>query len=278
LRREPQRLAPFDPGDPASGYYNDLTAKPRAFGSPAAALRALAETPESGLVPVTVAQLGLGAWQLGWTEVAEAAADRLEAHADADGLLPHRFRFAHTYPLDPPWHSAMAQGEAASLFVRVRRPGAARRAVASLLDPASPLVAETPEGPVLQEYPTDPPSHVLNGWIFALWGLYDAGGEGTAERDAFVLGVRALEARLPRYRLLLDWSRYDLYPRHPLVHAASPFYHRLHVAQLEATNRLFPSDVFAEQAGRWRAAGFTSRGIALARKAAFRILRPRRAA
>ena len=37
------------------------------------------------------------------------------------------------------------------------------------------------DGPWPEEYPTDPPSYVLNGGIFALWGLYDV-GEGAGRR------------------------------------------------------------------------------------------------
>ena len=38
-------------------------------------------------------------------------------------------------------------------------------------------------GPWPEEYPTDPPSYVLNGGIFALWGMYDVGA-GLGDEDA----------------------------------------------------------------------------------------------
>ena len=123
-----------------------------------------------------------------------------------------------------------------------------------LLSPASPLVVETEEGPVLQEYPTDPPTHVLNGWINALWGLYDianAGGKLADDaRDAYQRGLEALAARLPLYNTGWNWSRYDLFP-HAIVHVTSPFYHRLHVEQLRAMHDLDPRPMFAETADRW---------------------------
>ena len=34
------------------------------------------------------------------------------------------------------------------------------------------------EGPVLEEYPTEPPTHVLNAWINGLWGLDDIANPG----------------------------------------------------------------------------------------------------
>jgi hypothetical protein len=184
----------------------------------------------------------------------------------------------------------MAQGEAVSLLVRsavsLQRAEyfeAATRAAKPLLDPASGLVSHTMDGPVLEEYPTQPPSHVLNGWVFALWGLYDLASAGHTSREAaaaasqFDSGATALAARLRLYETCRGWSRYDLYP-HRISHVASPFYQRLHVAQLRAMAILRPDlDEFASRADRWEAAlgSVPSVTISLARKAAFRMLRPR---
>jgi hypothetical protein len=182
----------------------------------------------------------------------------------------------------------MAQGQAASLLIRaadaLERPELAElaaRAVAPLWSGEPPLVAATAEGPVLQEYPTDPPAHVLNGWIFALWGLYDVGAVdglslATGAQAAFAAGAHALARRLELYEAGNGWSRYDLYP-HTLVHVASHFYHRLHVAQLQAMDALAPDAVFAETAARWERAASHPVAVAtaVARKACFRVLRPR---
>ncbi len=204
-----------------------------------------------------------------------------------DGRLAYSKPMPHTYDLPAPWFSAMAQGQAASLLVRaatvLERPDLLARgldATRSLTQP--PLVAQAEEGPVLQEYPTSPPAHVLNGWIFGLWGLYDVSASMSAEAadKAFHDGAVALARRLPRYDVLDGWSRYDLYP-HRLTHVASPFYHRLHVAQLRVMAALVPGEpAFAGTAERW-ARGLEDRGtlaVALARKIAFRLAKPRRAA
>jgi D-glucuronyl C5-epimerase C-terminus len=279
LFRKPQLRAWFEPGLPSSGYYNDLTLEVAA-GSPDEAVRRLERlTAEPHAVNhVSVAQLGIGAWQLGWTDVAARVADRLARALDGDGLLRYGFAMPHTYRLAAGWSSATAQGQAASLLVRVGLPDAAREAVRPLVEPSA-LLVRTEDGPVLQEYPTDPPAHVLNGWIFALWGLYDvarATGDEAAG-SAFEDGVASLAARLPRYELAGRWSRYDLYP-HPIAHAASPFYHRLHVEQLRALDELAPHPVFREFATRWAASSRSYPAVALgvARKVAFRALRPRR--
>ena len=282
----------FEPGDPGRGYYLDLTSKATAAGTSAAALAELPATDgfRERANPVSIAQLGLGAWQLAradasWLDVVRAVADWLEQAMDAGGLVSYRFPMPHTYALQPPWYSAMAQGEVASFLVRAacaleepRLASAARLACTALLGYGSPLVAETSAGPVLQEYPTVPPAHVLNGWISALWGLYDvAAALGDDEAgSAFASGTDALEALLPRYCILGSWSRYDLYP-HPLANVASPSYHRLHIAQLGAMNKLSPRAEFVRVSTLWKqgAASTPIRLAALSRKVAFRVVRPR---
>jgi hypothetical protein len=197
----------------------------------------------------------------------------------------------HTYRLTPPWYSSLAQAEAGSLLVRAAEildqkdlMALADRLVEPLLEVTPPLVVDTPEGGVLQEYPTNPPAHVLNGWITSLFGLYDVGharreANTTVARrasEAFDAGAAVLAARLHLYRTPLGWSRYDLYP-HPLPNTASPAYHRLHVSQLRALHSLADSEAFATTADEWEHSLSNPAALALgfARKAAFRAVRPR---
>jgi heparosan-N-sulfate-glucuronate 5-epimerase len=301
LNRPPQLQTPFLAGDPESGYYNDLRVELGTNDATEAQrrLRAIVRDRERAN-HVTVAQLALGAWQMraeadpdaeAWLQVfAEGAAWLADALED-EGGLPYLFPMPHTYTIKPPWYSAMAQGQAASVFVRaVLSLGddsyieAAERAIMPLLVEDSTIVAHTPEGPVLQEYPTQPPSHVLNGWMFALWGVYDVTmlGERAAQTlpqadRAFREGTSALVRRIGLYDAGFGWSRYDLYP-HRLVHVASPFYHRLHVALLNATADLTDEAALREKAAAWDAAADSAprRVTAVARKAAFRVVYPRR--
>jgi heparosan-N-sulfate-glucuronate 5-epimerase len=284
--------------DNAHAYFFDLRGKATAAGlSPADGLRLVrrltSETSRAN--PADVVQLGLGALQLrdpDWLPVVADVVAWIERTMDDDGLLAYRFPMPHTFPLEAPWHSALAQGEAASLLVRsaevlgrVDLLELADSAVTALLDPDSELVAVTPEGPVLQEYPTTPPAHVLNGWITSLWGIFDVArsaersGAADAARTAgaaFDAGVSTLAARVGRYRTPIGWSRYDLYP-HPITNVASPSYHRLHIGHLRTLNELAPRDVFVEVADEWEraAASVAARSFAVARKAAFRLVRPR---
>ena len=291
-------MSEFRQGDPHSGYYSDLTGEARRFGrEPRDVVATFPELIASRVTvnPVSIVQLGLGAWQLqsrepGWREIVARAVDWVVQTMDERGGLAYLFPMPHTYELRPPWFSAMAQAEAASLLVRAARMlgdeelrAAAVRVAEPLLGPDLGLIARTPDGPVLQEYPTTPPAHVLNGWITALWGLYDVWHRGEPVvlesdrfRQAFLSGVDALLARLPLYYFGRRWSRYDLFP-HPLPNVASPFYHRLHVEQLKALDLLAPNELLRRTADEWEAglARPLSLGTAVACKVAFRVTRPR---
>ena len=297
LNRPPQLQAPFVAGNPESGYYNDLRVE-LDTDDPIEARRLLQRfvADRERANHVTIAQFALGAWQMrekdeAWLRVFAEGAQWLAEALDESGGLQYQFPMPHTLEISPPWYSAMAQGEAASLFVRAAltlRDGsyadAAERAIQPLLRAGSSIVAFTPEGPVLQEYPTQPPSHVLNGWMFALWGLYDvarlaerSGNAGSEAQRAFLDGTAALVRRVDLYDAGLGWSRYDLYPRR-LTHVASPFYHRLHVALLGATADLTGEDALRRKAAVWEASAgrFPLRTAAVARKMAFRLVYPRR--
>jgi heparosan-N-sulfate-glucuronate 5-epimerase len=283
-----------DRGDPHH-YHFDLRHKALEHGPSAAdglkVLDALVSE-RATANPVWVVQFGLGTLQLrdpDRLEAVDRTAGWIEQELTDDGYLPYLFPMHHTFPLDPPWHSSLAQGEAVSFLVRAAmvldRPhliDVAGRAARPLLDPGSELRVETPEGVVLEEYPTATPSFVLNGWITSLWGLHDLADARASDelrqaaRAEFEAGVDVVAARLHRYRSALGWSRYDLYP-HPLVNVASPAYHTLHISHLETLNTMASRPQFTSTLAEWRRAASNplARSLALGRKVAFRAVRPR---
>ena len=124
LNRPPQPQAPFVVGDPESGYYNDLRVE-LPTDDPVEAHRCLQAfvADRQRANHVTIAQLALGAWQMrgedeAWLRVFADAAAWLSEALDEGGGLQYLFAMPHTFALSPPWYSAMAQGEAASVFVR----------------------------------------------------------------------------------------------------------------------------------------------------------------
>jgi heparosan-N-sulfate-glucuronate 5-epimerase len=277
----------FEPGR-LGGYYIDFRVKVESPQWPPASL-----TPLDEQLWVDSAQWGLGCYEHylagagdEWLQGALACGRHMVERQRADGGWVHGQPYPHTFPLDPPWLSAMAQGEGASLLLRLHRETGEERLAEAALRALRPYEVPSSEGgvqalldgrPFPEEYPTDPPSFVLNGGIFALWGLYDAGlalGDAEAERG-FRDGIDTLAASIDRWDTGW-WTRYDLFP-HLVPNVASPAYHTLHIDQLDAMQLLEPRPELARAAERWRgyAASRMGRRRAFAAKVVFRLAVPR---
>jgi hypothetical protein len=246
--------------------------------------------------------MGISQWGLGsyerylsgegevWLDGSVRAANHLLETQERDGrasggwLEPQAY--GHTYVVRPPWLSAMAQGQCASLLVRMYAEthvdafaDVARRALQPMMvtSDRGGVQSALDGGMFLEEYPTNPPSFVLNGGIFALWGAYDVAtalGDDSARR-IFSETVETLDENLSRWDIGF-WSRYDLFP-HRLPSVASYFYHFLHIHQLRALSLLEPERRFGAVADRFAsyAASRVSRLRALAHKVAFRVAVPK---
>ena len=274
------------------GYYIDFRVKARSPAWPPPELQPLAHQ-----LHVDVAQWGLGAWEHylasgreEWLAAAVTVGRHLVDQQEREGTLAggwvHSRPYPHTFPLDPPWLSGMAQGEGASLLVRLAAETGEDVMLEAALRARLPLLRSTDAGgvqsllgggPLLEEYPTEPASHVLNGAVFALWGcldLYLAAAESEM-RELFEAGVDTLAQNIWRWDTGW-WSRYDLFP-HPLRNLASVAYHDLHVTQLVALDATAPRPALADAAERWRTYGERrrSRLRAQASKVAFRLAVPR---
>ena len=94
--------------------------------------------------------------------------------------LPYNFP-NKWYSLNAPWHSGMAQGQAASVFIRAyflskenKYLDIAKKLLNLMILPVHKggTLTVTQEGlPWIEEYPSDPPSMVLNGHLYGLIGL-----------------------------------------------------------------------------------------------------------
>lgn len=179
------------------------------------------------------------------------------------------------YSISPGWKSAMAQGLAISVFIRAfkltHKPeyrDAALQAAAVLVKPieGGGCSSFDMDGlPYLEEIAVNPPTHILNGAIFALWGLYDL--EMISNEYAMIKDkvVERLVRELPSYDTGY-WSRYDLFYDAP----ATRGYHILHIAQLESLYLLTKEPVFQQYSVIWqkylknphkRATAFVKKGL-----------------
>lgn len=218
--------------------------------------------------PVTVAQWGL-AMIVGYEKTgdpeylrrAKLAVDALRSigvWSSRALYLPYRFSFAlHGLAKDTlssPWYSAMAQGQALSLLVRVYRATAdpADLATAAALYRAilhkgrgtAPWVTWIDANRYLwlEEYAETHPEHTLNGMIFAIYGLYDY-YELTRDPNCLHLlqgALTTIRYNVAKYRNPGAVSAYCLAHR-----ARSLKYHHIHVAQLTKLTAMTGSTYFA---------------------------------
>jgi hypothetical protein len=206
----------------------------------------------------TIAAYALGCWER--AEAGDSAAlDRFLAAArrllalarpEVGGLV---LRNAQLGGIPEGHASAMSQGQAMSVLVRAWRATGEERfgaaAVACVVPFHLPISAGGVVGRVesagldwYEEYAVRPLGHVLNGMVFALWGLRDV-ASAMNDIDAgalFEAGADAVERLGSRFDTGF-WSRYWLPEDSVPDLIASMMYHNLHVAQLRA---------LAAQAGR----------------------------
>lgn len=237
----------FKPGELA-GYFNDMTQKVLQGN----------ENLENGIpflehsdgshvqMPTMIFQYGLGAYDLwliegknSYLKKAKRCADWALEHQETTGAWNN---FFYIYPEHP--YSAMPQGEGASLLLRIYKEtgeskylDAARRALDfMLLDVKEGGVSRRENGLILLEYTHLPV--VMNGWIFALFGLYDFWiTTGDMERE-LAKTLITLKSNLQKF----DCGYWSLYDENGKI--ASPFYHNLHIAQMKALYEISRDNIY----------------------------------
>lgn len=245
--------------------------------------------------PIAIAQYGLG----NVNRYLESGEQRRfdEAIRVADWLLRsgrenahgiwvwcHEFDWEYRDTLRSGWYSGLAQGQGISMLLRAhlltqddRYLHGAHRAFEALQRPVADggvLVVDERGHTWIEEYLVDPPTHILNGFIWALWGVHDlrlATGDPAAA-TLFDASLATLRARLGEF----DTGYWSLYERSGLrmKMLASPFYHRLHIVQLRVLARLTGDPTFTRWADRWEgyARSTWNRRRAFAEKVAFKVV------
>lgn len=201
-------------------------------------------------------------------EIAQRQGRRLvDTHVESRGAwwFPYSFDFAlggsPDNVLEAPWYSAMAQGQVLSLFVRLHEadgdPQWRAAADATFLSLGLPVDDTEPwavwvdgSGYLwLEEYPKLPleqSERVLNGHVFAMYGLWDY-WRLTGSDDAvriFDAAATTVVRYVPDGFRNPNWaSDYSLLSAVPHVR-----YHRIHVNQLSHLNALTRHPVFADLA------------------------------
>jgi heparosan-N-sulfate-glucuronate 5-epimerase len=244
--------------------------------------------------PIAIAQWGLGNYNLFCRSHDDARKNKflaasnwlsanLETNSHGLWVWNHHFNWEYRSPLRAPWYSALAQGQGISLLLRAYRETGAVAYFEAAERAFNSFLKSTDEGGVaftddhgnlwFEEYIVSPPTHILNGFIWAMWGVYDyfLMTQNQLARDLFEQAVLTLRTNLPHYDLGF-WSLYEE-SNTLLPMVASPFYHRLHLVQLRVMHRITGDKTFARYADKWEAYARSraKRTRALCYKSAFKL-------
>jgi hypothetical protein len=245
--------------------------------------------------PIAIAQWGLANYNrfcetsddARWQRTLKAAdwlAANLERNSHGLWVWNHHFNWEYRDTLKAPWYSGLAQGQGVSLLLRAhahsedeKHQRAAEKAFVALTRPIAEggvLFEDEKKNLWIEEYLVDPPTHILNGFMWALWGVFDfwlARGDASA-KEIFDRGIDTLVHNLARF----DTGYWSLYEQSGtrLKMLASPFYHQLHIVQLRVLSRLVGEARFSGVAERWEgyAQHRSNRIRALVEKSVFKLL------
>jgi heparosan-N-sulfate-glucuronate 5-epimerase len=244
--------------------------------------------------PIAIAQYGLArfnAWsasgalqdRVAWMAVAEWLTREMRPNAHGVRVWMHDFDWPYKEKLCAPWYSGLAQGNGLSLLVRVAKETGDQRFAVAAHAAFDSLRLEVADGGVLvtdeqndvwiEEYLVERPSHILNGFMWAMWGVHDY-AQWSGHPDAKVLWERCL-GTLQRRLADFDTGWWSLYEARDngLEMLASRYYHTLHITQLQVMHRLTGIDTFADCAASFQGylASPWNRGWAFTRKVVFKL-------
>lgn len=222
--------------------------------------------------PIAIAQYGLGNYNLyhstgavqrreKFLRISDWLVANLEANSAGLMVWNHHFDWDYRSPLKAPWYSGLAQGQGISLLVRAyldtrdeKYFKAAEAAAQTFLHPVDQggVVYTDQDGDLwIEEYLVTPPTHILNGFMWGSWGVYDFYllTERPEFKSLFARALTTIAKNLPLY----DAGFWSLYEQSGtcMKMLASPFYHRLHIAQLKVMYLLTGNETFRLYAERW---------------------------
>lgn len=184
--------------------------------------------------------------------------DQIKSEKD-DHCVWYYHQMEERYHIHPPWASAMAQGEAISLYLRMYQLEKNEAYIETAVKSYNYLKLDYSNGGVrrldqdgnlwFEEYPSEKPSFVLNGFIYTIFGLYDLFRvtQDTGVKSDIEACIDTLKMNLHKYDVGY-WSVYDLLKRE-LVH----YYYQknVHVLQLEILAELTGEPIFMKYKNKW---------------------------
>lgn len=169
--------------------------------------------------------------------------------------------------LEPGWYSSMGQGHAISVLSRAYYHSGEDKYLNAAIRGLKPFKVPSSKGGITasflgkyiwyEEYPTTPPSFILNGFIYSLIGLYDlksitSGKDANDALKLFEQGMTSLKNMLTLYDTG-SGTTYDL--RHFTLKTAPNIarwdYHSTHINQILLLSTIDNDQIFTTTAERW---------------------------
>jgi heparosan-N-sulfate-glucuronate 5-epimerase len=220
--------------------------------------------------PVYICQYALGAYEYYlktgdkkaraiFLKCASWLKDNLRQHSE---FFYWEYNCENEYPdtLDKiPWFSAMAQGEGVSVLIRAFLETKEENYLLAAKKAIEPLFHDLLDGGVSvikndsyifpQEIRTKPPYDILNGAIFAYFGVYDYYRITNEPREKKFcdLFTKTVMSIINEY----DAGYWSFYCRYPTKSLATPRYNTLHVAQLKISHLITGEKKFLEYSKRF---------------------------
>lgn len=182
--------------------------------------------------------------------------------------IPGVYAFPRAWPryaCEPGFSSAMAQGEAISLLLRAYQDTGEYRYFDRALAAAASYFYTIEDGGVMWRGPDGeivfeeaaalPASHILNGWIYALWGLFELSllVDEPQVKTIYEQSLATLRSYLPYYSGR-GWSYYNLLATPSGFRKyATLKYHCFHIAQLSVLASMTGDSYYATVASQWQA-------------------------
>lgn len=239
-----------------AGYYNDLTEKVTKDNPDILVPKYRVDTGEEIYFSIGIFQYGLASYDLFLKTGEEcyrnkvlACADWAVEHQQEDGGW---VTFAYKDTAHP--YSSMAQGEGISMLIRAHILTGDEKFLDAIYKAKDFMLRSIEDGGTTEYigedvflYEDTNKPIILNGWIFSLWGLYDYCKYSKDETTQLLLEktLASLKRKLPDFDIKY-WSKYE-----DGKHICSPFYHKLHIAQLRVMYDLFGDQIYLDYANKW---------------------------
>ena len=223
--------------------------------------------------PIAISQWSLGNYNL-WKENnsekyyskflrgANWLVDNLKQNENEVFVWHHDFNWVYKEDLINPWYSGLAQGQGLSVLCRAYKVTNNEIFLEAIKKVYKSFFIDVENGGInftdsqgniwIEEYiMKKEPTHILNGFIWGLWGIYDYWllTNDDSVKKIFDKYIKTINDNIEKYDIGY-WSLYEL-SDNAISMRASIFYHKLHIIQLKVLYKMTNNHIFIKKSDAW---------------------------